>query len=144
MKLSRRKLLIGVAGAAGAVAIGGRALVQLPQSAVPADFRVANGRIRQSVMGWCFKPMSAVELARHSREIGLVGMEGISPQDYSAVRELGLAISLVSSHGFARAVQPGQSRVLRHQAPRRHRSGGRGRLLERHHVYRHARAGNRR
>jgi hydroxypyruvate isomerase len=102
MKLSRRKLLAGVAGAAGVAAVGGRVAAQLPQSAAPADFRVVNGRIRQSVMGWCFKPMSAVELARHSREIGLVAIEGISAQDYSAVREAGLAISLVGSHGFAR------------------------------------------
>ena len=26
------------------------------------QFQVVNGRIRQSVMGWCFNPMPAVEL----------------------------------------------------------------------------------
>jgi hydroxypyruvate isomerase len=46
--------------------------------------------------------MTAVELARHCKDIGLVAIEGISPQDYTAVRDLGLEISLVSSHGFAR------------------------------------------
>ena len=51
-------------------------------------------------MGWCFKPMPAIELAKHCRDIGLVAIEGISPKDYPAVRELGLKISLVSSHGF--------------------------------------------
>lgn len=65
---------------------------------------VTNGRIRQSIMGWCFRDhMNAVELAKHCKEIGLVAMEGISADDYPAVRELGLEISLVSgNHGFAK------------------------------------------
>ncbi len=60
-----------------------------------------NGRIRQSVMGWCFKPMSSVDLAKAGKEMGLVAIEGIPAADYPAVRELGLEISLVGSHGFA-------------------------------------------
>lgn len=51
-------------------------------------------------MGWCFKPMTGVTLAKHCREIGLVAIEGVSPNDYPAVKELGLKVSLVSSHGF--------------------------------------------
>lgn len=61
---------------------------------------IKHGKIRQSVMGWCFKPMSAVQLAKHCRAIGLVAMEGISAKDYPAIRKLGLEISLVGSHGF--------------------------------------------
>lgn len=57
-------------------------------------------RIKQSVMGWCFKPMDAVTLARHAKQIGLVAIEGIAAKDYSAVMDLGLKISLVGSHGF--------------------------------------------
>ncbi|TVS14567.1 MAG: sugar phosphate isomerase [Planctomycetaceae bacterium] len=53
-------------------------------------------------MGWCFRPMPAEQLARHAKAIGLVGIEGISADDYPAVRKLGLEISLVSSHGFQR------------------------------------------
>ncbi len=101
MNLSRRKLLQAGTGAL-ALSAAGRASGQLPQQAVPTDFKITHGRIRQSVMGWCFKPMTAVELARHCKDFGLVAIEGISPQDYTAVRDLGLEISLVSSHGFAR------------------------------------------
>lgn len=61
-----------------------------------------NGKIRQSIMGWCFKPMPALELAKHCKEIGLVAIEGIGVEHYPAVRELGLEISLVGSHGFAK------------------------------------------
>jgi len=63
---------------------------------------VTKGRIRQSVMGWCFEPMPAEELARHVKAIGLVAMEGIDARHYPAVRKLGLHISLVASHGFDR------------------------------------------
>lgn len=101
-KLSRRAMLQLAAATSGVAAVSGQVLAQAPQSAVSADFKISQGRIRQSVMGWCFKPMPAAELARHCRDIGLVAIEGISADDYPAVRELGLAISLVSSHGFAR------------------------------------------
>ncbi len=52
-------------------------------------------------MGWCWKPMDTLELARHAKEIGLVGIEGVDRKYYPALREMGLEISLVSSHGFA-------------------------------------------
>lgn len=63
---------------------------------------VRHGKIRHSVMGWCFKPMKAIDLAREGKRMGLVAMEGIDVQDYPAIREMGLEISLVSSHGFAK------------------------------------------
>lgn len=68
---------------------------------VEPDFRVRHGRIRQSIMGWTYNPMPVPELARLCRDIGLVAIEGIDPKFYPQVRELGLEISLVGSHGFA-------------------------------------------
>ena len=59
-------------------------------------------RVRQSVMGWCFKPMPMLELAAHCKRIGLEAMEGIPSSDYDAVTKMGLKISLVSSHGFSK------------------------------------------
>ena len=83
------------------------ARAQAPRSAAVPDFRIRNRRIRQSIMGWTFNPMPTPELARHCKEIGLVAMEGIDPKHYPFVRELGLEISLVGSHGFAKGpVQP--------------------------------------
>ncbi len=99
MTISRRHLL-QAAGAAGFCSAVQTAHAQLPATAASDDFKVSRGRIRQSVMGWCFKPMPAIELARHCREIGLMGIEGIAWDDYPSVRKLGLEISLVSSHGF--------------------------------------------
>lgn len=92
--LSRRKL-IGAA-AATAATVG-----NIKADSDKKLFKVKNGRIRQSVMGWCFNPMPTMELAKHCKEIGLVAMEGIDAKNYPAVRELGLKISLVSGgHGF--------------------------------------------
>jgi len=99
MAFSRRQIL-QAAGAAGLGGIASTTRAQLPAAQAHANFKVGKGRIRQSVMGWCFNPMPAGELARHCRDIGLVGIEGISSTDYPAVRQLGLEISLVGSHGF--------------------------------------------
>lgn len=103
-ELSRRSLLATVA-AVSATAVSNRATASEPvgqaaESVVSDDFRIQKKRIRQSVMGWCFKPMKETELIRHCAEIGLEAIEGISPKFYPAAKEAGLKISLVGSHGF--------------------------------------------
>lgn len=64
-------------------------------------FRIRHKRIHQSVMGWCFKPMTVPVLIDHCVEIGLEGIEGIDRKFYPLARSKGLQISLVGSHGFA-------------------------------------------
>ena len=82
------------------VLIAGTAMATAKQAT--AEEAPSSGRVRQSVMGWCFKPMDAITLAEHCKRIGLVAIEGIPSQDYDAVTKLGLKISLVGSHGFAK------------------------------------------
>lgn len=77
------------------------AMAQVSRSAVEPDYRIRNRRIRQSIMGWTFDPMPTPDLARLCKEIGLVAMEGVGREHYPMIRELGLEISLVGSHGFA-------------------------------------------
>ena len=100
-RLSRRRLLQGAAGAAAVMASAKLSHGQLPREAADAVFKVQHGRIRQSVMGWCFNPMKADVLAKNGKEIGLVAIEGIPREAYKPAKEIGLEISLVSSHGFA-------------------------------------------
>jgi hydroxypyruvate isomerase len=95
--MTRRDLLT-LAGAG--LALG--ATVQAAEPRVEPDYKVKNGRIRQSVMGWCFNPMPAPELAKHCAAIGLEAIEGISAEHYPAAQKAGLKISLVGSHGFAK------------------------------------------
>ena len=101
MNLTRRDALkagaLGIASTATPTTVS----AQVPRAELKSDFKITKGRIRQSVMGWCFKPMPALELAKHCRAIGIEAIEGISAKDYPAVRKLGLKISLVSGgHGF--------------------------------------------
>ena len=80
---------------------------------VDSDFKITKGRIRQSVMGWCFKPMPALELAKHCKAIGLEAMEGVSKEDYPAIQKMGLKISLVSGgHGFKKGPCVASNREL--------------------------------
>lgn len=65
-----------------------------------AETVVKKGRVRQSVMGWCFNPMDPITLAQHAKRIGLVAMEGVPAESYPAITAMGLKISLVGSHGF--------------------------------------------
>lgn len=106
-KISRRTLLKTTATApaaaglaAGFAAAPSGASAQLAQKQTDSKFRIRNGRIKQSIMGWTFNPMPTPELARLSKEIGLVAMEGVSRQHYPLLRKLGLDVSLVGSHGF--------------------------------------------
>jgi hydroxypyruvate isomerase len=98
-QLSRRSWF-KAAACAGAAPLMARAAAKAEP--VEPDFRIRNKRIRQSIMGWTFNPMPTPELARHCKDIGLVAMEGINARYYPVIRELGLAVSLVGSHGFAR------------------------------------------
>ncbi len=103
-RISRRGMLASsVAGSTFLIAGGSSSSAKdLRNDNSLDEFKITNGRIKQSVMGWCFNPMPNVELAKHCKEIGLVAIEGINAKHYPAVQELGLEISLVSSHGFAK------------------------------------------
>lgn len=76
--------------------------VAAAQRATAQEETSKKGRVRQSVMGWCFNPMDAITLAGHCKRIGLEAMEGIPSEHYDAVTKMGLKISLVGSHGFAK------------------------------------------
>ena len=96
-ELTRRSLL-----AASGVALAGGGLAATTQGAPPVseDYRIEHGQINHSVMGWCFRPMKVEDLARHCKRMGMPAMEGISPEHYPMLRDMGLTVSLVSSHGF--------------------------------------------
>lgn len=102
MHLNRRHLLATAAASTAALLAPRPAMAEAAKPIVDPAFKVKNGRIRQSVMGWCFKPMEMMVLAKHCKEIGLVAMEGIDSKLYPDVKALGLEISLVGSHGFAK------------------------------------------
>ncbi|WP_372895227.1 TIM barrel protein [Stieleria sp.] len=85
--------------AANLLAAAGAAFA--PRLLMSDDDTASGGRIRQSIMGWCFNPMDMLKLAVECKRIGLEAMEGINSKLYDQVTAMGLKISLVGSHGFA-------------------------------------------
>ncbi|MCH1439235.1 MAG: TIM barrel protein [Rubripirellula sp.] len=100
--MKRRDFLTSNVVLAGATLSANSQLTQRSVVAQDVAVKKAGGNVRQSVMGWCFKPMDAITLAKHCKRIGLEAIEGIPSNQYGAVTDLGLKISLVSSHGFAK------------------------------------------
>jgi hydroxypyruvate isomerase len=100
--MNRRSLLSTAALATAGLGLASRARAQsiLKTAADPA-YTIRNQGIKHTLMGWCWKPMDTLELARHAKSIGLVGIEGIDRKFYPEVKKLGLGISLVGSHGFS-------------------------------------------
>ena len=103
MKTNRRTILKSAVATtvAGTLLTASKpAHAQTPMGHANPKFRIQNGRIKQSIMGWTFNPMPTPELAKLCKEIGLVAMEGIPRKHYPMIKDLGLDISLVGSHGF--------------------------------------------
>lgn len=74
----------------------------IAKAAADPAYVIKNKGIKHTLMGWCWKPMDTLVLAKHAKEIGLVGIEGIDSKLYPDVKKLGLDISLVGSHGFSK------------------------------------------
>jgi hydroxypyruvate isomerase len=85
--------------ASAASSVGAGALAR---AAADPSYKVRNSGVKHTLMGWCWKPMDTLVLAKHAKEIGLKGIEGIDRKHYKEVREMGLEISLVGSHGFTK------------------------------------------
>ena len=68
----------------------------------PAPYRIKHGRIRQSVVPWCFNPMTVPELARHAAALGLQSVELCDPKFWPELKQLGLTCAIAGSHGFAK------------------------------------------
>lgn len=95
-QVSRRHLL------AGAAALAAAATTAEAQAAEDADWKVEKGRIKQSVVNWCFNPMSVDELAAGAAAMGLKSVELIDPKQWTKLKALGLTCAIASSHGFVK------------------------------------------
>ena len=98
--LSRRAVL-GTLAATGGAALA-RNAVAADSSADNPAWKVTLGRINQSVVHWCFKPMPVEQLARHAAAMGLKSVELVSPADWPTLKKHGLTCAIASSHGFVK------------------------------------------
>ena len=95
--LSRRGVLSGMIGVTAAVAAGEATLAD--DSNQPA---VTKSRIRQSVVHWCFNPMTVETLAREAAAMGLKSVELVAPEHWPTLKKHGLICAISGSHGFAK------------------------------------------
>lgn len=94
--LSRRGMMGGALGLLGA---------GCASSALQSDdpsWKIGNGRVKQSIMGWTFNPMPTEELAKHCKALGMHAMEGVDAKHYPMIKALGMQIAITGSHGFAK------------------------------------------
>jgi hydroxypyruvate isomerase len=94
----KRRTALAAMAATSAAAVLPAALSE--ETAGP--YKVKNGRIKQSVVPWCFNPMPVEELARHSAAMGLKSVELCDPKVWPLLKELGMTCAIAGSHGFAK------------------------------------------
>lgn len=97
--MNRRHFLTTALAATAASRLSAQTIAK---AAADPAYVIKNKGVRHTLMGWCWKPMDMLELARHAKDIGLVGIEGIDSKLYPDVKKLGLDISLVGSHSFSK------------------------------------------
>ena len=98
--MSRRKLIQRVAGAAVTAAVVAPRLSAAAEGG--ALYRARNNRINQSVVHWCFKPMSVEELAVEAARMGCKSVELVGPEHWPTLRKHGMICAISGSHGFAK------------------------------------------
>src|SRR5689334_11885348 len=98
--LNRRAALKRLGGSLLLGAGGFAALGRAPETA--PLYCARNNRINQSVIHWCFKPMSVDELAGHASKMGLKSVELVTPEYWPMLKKLGLACAMTPSHGFTK------------------------------------------
>jgi hydroxypyruvate isomerase len=85
---------LGVAGLAVGATTG--------RAAEGEVYRAKNGKVLQSVVPWCFKPMTLEELCVLAARLGLPSVELTTPNNFPLLKKHGLVCALTSSHGFSK------------------------------------------
>jgi hydroxypyruvate isomerase len=89
-----------VASATAAMAAVGAVSQTKTSSAAstPVSANAKEGRLNQSVCRWCFNGMSLDDLCKEAKEMGMVGIDLLSPNEFETVKKYGLVCTMVSSH----------------------------------------------
>ena len=92
--LSRRDALRAAAALGAATSLG---LAAPASSAEPAK-APGKGRLHQSVCRWCYDKIPLEELCSAARRLGLVGIDLMSPNDFTTLKKHGLICTMTTSH----------------------------------------------
>ena len=91
--MSRRSAIRKIAASTAAVA----AAKLLPRAARAEESAPAKlkGRINHSACRWCYGKVSVEDLCKAGKEMGLVGIDLLNPEDFPTVKKHGLVCSMV-------------------------------------------------
>ena len=97
--LSRRsaltKVTVGAAAFAAAAKLSPSARAQSPaESPVPTK---SKGRVNHSACKWCYSKIPLDDFCKTGKEIGLVAVDLLSPNEFETVKKHGLVCSMVSN-----------------------------------------------
>ena len=98
-RLTRRSFLKTQAAATAIAAAG---IHRATAAEAPPLYAVTKGRIRQSVVPWCFNPMKPREVVELAARLKLPSVELISPDLWPLLKEKGMTCAIASSHGFSK------------------------------------------
>lgn len=94
--MSRRSAIRKVAAGAAAVAVAAKL-----SPATAAEEKIApaklKGRINHSACKWCYGKIPLDEFCKASKEIGLVAVDLLNPNEFETVKKYGLVCSMVSN-----------------------------------------------
>ena len=97
---NRRQLLTAAAASTAALSL---CATDIKATEPTQDWKISQGRINQSVIRWCFDPISVETLARGGAAMGLKSVELIDPKDWPILRKYNLVCAITPSHGFTNA-----------------------------------------
>jgi hydroxypyruvate isomerase len=99
--LSRRGAFKRLATGALALSAGAAAASASADDAKQGElYKVRHGRVQQSVVSWCFNPMTPPELAGHAADLGMASVELVGPEFWPELTRRGLVCAITPSHGF--------------------------------------------
>lgn len=98
---SRRSALRWMAASSGLAALASK------PAATAAETLVKNGKIKQSIVHWCFAKGAKWKLEdtiKAAKELGCVSVEGVGPQDWDKLKAADLKCAYVGAHGFVKGM----------------------------------------
>lgn len=103
---SRRNVLEASVAGAAAAALASQAPGEEPRLAADRSKAAREGRLRQSIVHWCYKDYwkDVDEFARVTRGLGCTSVELIDPQHWPVLKKHGLACAIAGSHGFVKGM----------------------------------------
>jgi len=98
--------MLGRAGGVAAAAISGDGLTRAASAEQPAaEPRPLNGRIKQSLVHWCYSKYFDVDkMCQVASRLGCRSVELIPVEHWATLKKYGLTCAIASSHGFVQGM----------------------------------------